>query len=60
MYTLSLDLAKNSGMSESGLADIHKKYGDYLYGKGDYDGSINQFVKTLGSLQPSYVIRKVN
>jgi Tfp pilus assembly protein PilF len=34
-------------------------YGDYLYGKGDFDGAMSQFVKTLGHVQPSYVIRKV-
>jgi hypothetical protein len=41
------------------VADIHRRYGDYLYTKGDFDGAMNQFVKTLGHLQPSYVIRKV-
>ena len=41
------------------MADIHRRYGDYLYTKGDFDGAMNQFVKTLGHLQPSYVIRKV-
>lgn len=40
------------------LGDIHRKYGDYLYEKGDFEGAIGQFVKSIGVTQPSYVIRK--
>ena len=40
------------------LADIHRKYGDSLYEKGDFEGAMSQFVKTIGFAQPSYVIRK--
>jgi hypothetical protein len=47
-------------MGDAGMADIRRKYGDYLYTKGDFDGSTDQFVQTLGHLQPSYVIRKVS
>jgi hypothetical protein len=28
--------------------------------KGDYDGAITQYKLTIGTLEPSYVIRKVN
>lgn len=41
------------------LADIFRKYGDHLYVKGDFEGAMTQFVKTIGWTQPSYVIRKV-
>ncbi|OCF75394.1 vacuolar membrane protein [Kwoniella mangroviensis CBS 8886] len=58
LYTLAISLARSQGMGESGVADIHRRYGDYLYTKGDFDGAMGQFVKTLGNLQPSYVIRK--
>ena len=27
--------------------------------KGDYDGAMTQYLKTIGRLEPSYVIRKV-
>lgn len=40
------------------LGDIHRKYGDHLYEKGDFEGAIGQFVKSIGVTQPSYVIRK--
>lgn len=60
LYTLAISLAQSSGLGESGAADIHRRYGDYLYTKGDFDGAMNHFTKTLGFLQPSYVIRKVS
>lgn len=42
------------------MAEIYKKYGDFLYHKGDSDGAMQQFIKTIGKVQPSYVIRKVS
>ncbi|KAJ3178282.1 Vacuolar protein sorting-associated protein 11 [Irineochytrium annulatum] len=42
----------------STLIEIHKRYGDYLYAKGDYDAAMVQYIHTLHSLEPSYVIRK--
>jgi vacuolar protein sorting-associated protein 11 len=59
-YTLALQLAKTQKLDDSGVADIHRQYGDSLYGRGEYDGAMQQYVQTLGHLQPSYVIRKVN
>ena len=58
-YVLALNLASTQGLDESSVADIHRQYGDHLYSKGDYDGAMQQFVQTIGHLQPSYVIRKV-
>lgn len=60
LYTLAITMARSQGLGEAGIADIHRRYGDYLYSKGDFDGAMGQFVKTLGFLQPSYVIRKVS
>ncbi|KAF9459910.1 hypothetical protein BDZ94DRAFT_1324440 [Collybia nuda] len=58
LYTLALSLAKTQNLEESSVADIHRQYGDHLYTKGDYDGVMQQFVLTIGHLQPSHVIRK--
>lgn len=58
-YQLALNLAKTQGLEASSVADVHRQYGDHLYVKGDYDGAMAQYVKTIGHLQPSYVIRKV-
>lgn len=52
-------MAKSQGLDEASLADIHRRYGDHLYAKDDFDGAMQQYLQTLGNLQPSYVIRKV-
>ncbi|KAG8961673.1 hypothetical protein FRC03_005081 [Tulasnella sp. 419] len=57
-FLLAINLAKTQGVDEAGIADIHRQYGDHLYSKGDDDGAMTQYIKTLGYLQPSYVIRK--
>ena len=59
LFTLAISLARSQGVGEAGVAEVHRRYGDYLYAKGDFDGAMGQFVKTLGYLQPSYVIRNV-
>ena len=58
-YVLALDIAKTQQMSEESVADIHRQYGDYLYAKPDYDAAMQQYLQTIGYVQPSYVIRKV-
>ncbi|KAI8930083.1 hypothetical protein BC831DRAFT_441260 [Entophlyctis helioformis] len=40
------------------IMDIYRRHGDYLYGRGDFDASMKQYIKTIGNLEPSYVIRK--
>lgn len=59
LYVLAINLARTQSLDEASKADVHRRYGDHLYLKGDYDGAMQQFIKTLGHLQPSYVIRKV-
>lgn len=59
LYANAISLARSEGVDASVIAGLHKQYGDHLYLKGEYDPAIQQFVKTLGYLQPSYVIRKV-
>jgi hypothetical protein len=58
-YVTALGLASTQRLDPSSVADIHRQYGDHLYAKGDYDAAMQQFVQTIGHLQPSYVIRKV-
>ena len=52
-------LAKSQQYDQDGLIDIFTQYGDHLYTKGDHDGAIDQYIKTIGKLEASYVIRKV-
>ncbi|THV03182.1 hypothetical protein K435DRAFT_651795, partial [Dendrothele bispora CBS 962.96] len=58
MFGVAVNLARTQGLDENSVADIHRQYGDHLYTKGDYDGAMNQYLNTMGCIQPSYVIRK--
>lgn len=57
-FSLLIDIAKSHQYNEDALTDIFKHYGDHLYRKGDYDGAILQYIKTIGRSEPSYVIKK--
>eukprot|EP00795_Rhopilema_esculentum_P008547 gene8547-14548_t len=57
MYDMAINLAKSQHYSD-GLFEIFRQYGDHLYSKGDHDGAIQQYIRTIGHLEASYVIRK--
>ncbi|XP_065653424.1 vacuolar protein sorting-associated protein 11 homolog [Hydra vulgaris] len=56
MYDMAIRLAKSQQYAE-GLYDIFKYYGDHLYQKRDHDGAMQQYIRTIGHLEPSYVIK---
>ncbi|VDO31463.1 unnamed protein product [Haemonchus placei] len=58
LYDVAIILAKNNKDGAEHLKAIHAKYGDYLYGKADFDGAINEYKETIGMLEPSYVIKR--
>nr|XP_054754971.1 vacuolar protein sorting-associated protein 11 homolog isoform X1 [Lytechinus pictus] len=58
LYVMAINLARSQHYDYDGLIDIFTQYGDHLYSKGDHDGAIAQYKKTIGRLEPSYVIRK--
>lgn len=58
-YTVALRLAEAQEAEEATLAHIYHQYGDHLYNdKRDYDAAMQQYLCTIGYLEPSYVIRK--
>jgi len=57
-YDVAIKIAKNQQYDADGLVDIFRQYGDHLYAKGDHTGAIEQYVKTIGTLEPSYVIQR--
>ncbi|XP_022189804.2 vacuolar protein sorting-associated protein 11 homolog [Nilaparvata lugens] len=59
LYDVSIRIAKNHHYDEDALVEIFLQYGDHLYYKGDHNGAIEQYMKTIGKLEPSYVIRKL-
>jgi len=58
LYSMAVSIAKSQDLGESGLMEIFRQYADHLYSKSDFDGAIQQYIKTIGHLEPSYVIRK--
>jgi tetratricopeptide (TPR) repeat protein len=51
-------LENKEDVSWATLMDICKRFGDHLYSSGDFDSSMKQYIRTIGYLEPSYVIRK--
>ncbi|RZC36529.1 vacuolar protein sorting-associated protein 11 -like, partial [Asbolus verrucosus] len=58
LYDVAIRIAKSQQYDSDGLVSIFRQYGDHLCEKGDYVGAIEQYIKTIGKLEPSYVIRK--
>ncbi|CAD6232599.1 GSCOCG00006969001-RA-CDS [Cotesia congregata] len=58
LYDVAIRIAKSQQYDSEGLVDIFRQYGDHLYAKGDHNGAIEQYIRTIGKLEPSYVIRK--
>ncbi|KAJ0174764.1 hypothetical protein K1T71_009872 [Dendrolimus kikuchii] len=58
LYDVAIRIASSQHYDAEGLTEIYKQYGDHLYSKGDLKGAIEQYVKTIGWLETSYVIRK--
>ncbi|KAI9776669.1 MAG: hypothetical protein M1835_005453 [Candelina submexicana] len=58
MFVLAITLAQKGGVSVYQKNNIYRKYGDYLYQKGDYDTAMQQYLKAIDNTEPSQVIRK--
>ncbi|KAG2108156.1 uncharacterized protein F5147DRAFT_773742 [Suillus discolor] len=55
---LSMLYAKTQHLDDSYVADIHRQHGDRLYTKGDWHGAMTCYMKMIGWVKPSYVVRK--
>ncbi|XP_052751117.1 vacuolar protein sorting-associated protein 11 homolog isoform X2 [Galleria mellonella] len=58
LYDVAIRIASSQHYDVEGFTEINKQYGDHLYSKGDLKGAIDQYIKTIGWLDTSYVIRK--
>lgn len=58
MFDTAVKIAKNNQYDAEGLSGIFKQYGDHLYSKANFAGAVEQYIKTIGFLEPSYVIRR--
>lgn len=58
LFDTALGVAQASNYSAAELADIHRAQGDHLYGRAEYDGATAAYCRTIGHVEPSYVIRR--
>lgn len=58
LYIHAINLAQKSGVDALQQNVIFRKYGDYLYQKGDYDTAMQQYLRAIDNTEPSQVIRK--
>ena len=56
LYDVAISIAKRDKSTD--LSSIHTKYAEYLYQRGDYHNAIQQYIETIGFLEPSFVIKK--
>jgi len=59
LFILAINLAQKSGVDTLHQNVIFRKYGDFLYQKGDYDTAMQQYLRAIDNTEPSQVIRKV-
>ncbi|XP_050725825.1 vacuolar protein sorting-associated protein 11 homolog isoform X2 [Eriocheir sinensis] len=57
-FDIAISLAKTQCCDQEEVAEILKQYGDWLYSKGNHAAAMEQYLKTVPHLEPSYVIRK--
>ncbi|OJJ37660.1 hypothetical protein ASPWEDRAFT_106703 [Aspergillus wentii DTO 134E9] len=58
LYILAINLAQRKGLDTLQQNAIYRKYGDFLYQKGDYDTAMQQYLRAIDNTEPSQVIRK--
>ncbi|KIW82030.1 hypothetical protein Z517_05057 [Fonsecaea pedrosoi CBS 271.37] len=58
LYIYAINLAQKLGADKTQQNIIFRKYGDYLYQKGDYDTAMQQYLRAIDNTEPSQVIRR--
>jgi vacuolar protein sorting-associated protein 11 len=58
LYIHAINLAQKLGADKMQQNIIFRKYGDYLYQKGDYDTAMQQYLRAIDNTEPSQVIRR--
>lgn len=58
LYVLAISLAQKYKADPVQQNVIFRRYGDYLYQKGDYDTAMQQYLRAIDNTEPSQIIRK--
>jgi len=57
LYSTAISMAfSDATYPLSEITALYRKHAEHLYRKNDYESSINQYIHTIGSLEPSHVI----
>ena len=57
LYSAAIFVAYADPSFESAeITSLYRRHAEHLYRKGDYGGAIDQYIHTIGSLEPSHVI----
>lgn len=57
-YLLAIELARKYKVEAVQQNVIHRRWGDWLYQKGDYDTAMQQYLLAIDNTEPSQIIRK--
>lgn len=58
MYQEAEKIAMAAHFPPEIIAEIRKEHADNLYNKKQYEEALEQFINTIGFLNPSYVIQR--
>ena len=58
LYAAAISLAYSDPQSyrPHDVVDLYRRHAEHLYRRGDYAGSMDRYVLTIGSLEPSHVV----
>mmetsp|Transcript_9317 Transcript_9317/g.13380 ORF Transcript_9317/g.13380 Transcript_9317/m.13380 type:complete len:597 (-) Transcript_9317:482-2272(-) len=57
LYSAAISMAfADPAYKPSDITALYRRHAEHLYRKGDFSGSMDQFIYTIGSLEPSHVI----
>lgn len=57
LYTAAIVVAySDPSYEESSIVSLYRQYAEYLYRKGDFASSMDQYINTIGSLESSHII----
>lgn len=58
LFVLAINLAQKYKADAAQQNVIFRKYGDFLYQKGDFDTAMQQYLRAIDNTEPSQIIRK--
>ena len=58
LFVLAINMAQTYKVDQVQQNVIFRRYGDYLYQKGDYNTAMQQYLRAIDNTEPSQIIRK--